>query len=653
MYVWYNHFYHIENMVKRRLYMNMKKKLLLVFMALLTALSLTACLEEDAKTDSTTTTVTSSVDTPVPEHQHAFAEDWIYNAESHWQACECGEKNQKAEHTFENDVCTVCQSLKSSVGLKMLKKKYETSDGKYYGYAVQKMDKCTDTQIVIPAEYNGLPVVEIREKAFAGCDQITSVVIPGSIERIGSSAFNGCSSLENVKIAEGVTEIGFAAFSECDSLTEIILPNSVSVIGTSSFAGCWELTKIDFPDKLEHIGETAFNQCIALTEINLPDSVNYIGVGAFADCFSLVNVKLPPKITEISDRMFSGCRSLVKIQIPDSVTIIRESAFDGCYMMESVTIPKSVTSIGTCAFSLGNVPLTISYNGTIAQWNELERAEDWYTGLQEYYLIYCADGEVLGADHPHFAKGAWKHNATSHWKECPCGEKVEEAGHTYEGSKCTVCGFKKDSTGLEYVKIGKGYFVSYIGECKDTEISIPATYNGLPVIGIADNAFAGNEQITAVVLPDSVTTIQMFAFAFCPNLKSINLENVETIGSCAFYQCTALERVESACSLIEDSAFQNCKSLTTVKLTGDLEIYASAFAGCSKLVEITLPSSIEYFDILTFSNCTSLTDIHFLGTKAQWDAIERDDMEGDEMELNWNHNTGNYTVHCTDGDVAK
>lgn len=210
-----------------------------------------------------------------------------------------------------------------------------------------------------------------------------------------------------------------------------------------------------------------------------------------------------------------------------------------------------------------------------------------------------------------------------------------------------------DSSNLDYYEHEDGYYVIGIGSCTDSQIGIPSTHNGKPVIGIADNAFGGNEKITSIRLPESVKEIQMYAFAYCHNLKSINLENVETIYRCAFYQCVSLERVESACTFIEDSVFEGCSSLVSVTLTGELELYGGAFAGCGKLKEVTLPAGIEYIDIRTFSDCTSLVDIYFLGTKEQWAAVERDDLEGEEAELGWNHNTGDYTVHCTDGYVTK
>ena len=77
--------------------------------------------------------------------------------------------------------------------------------------------------------------------------------------------------------------------------------------------------------------------------------------------------------------------------------------------------------------------------------------------------------------------------------------------------------------------------------------------------------------------------------------------------------------------------------------TKGIAIYA--FNGCSSLTSITLPESITIINSSAFFGCKSITDINFNGTKAQWDAILKD--------YYWISDAGDYTIHCTDGDVAK
>ena len=70
-----------------------------------------------------------------------------------------------------------------------------------------------------------------------------------------------------------------------------------------------------------------------------------------------------------------------------------------------------------------------------------------------------------------------------------------------------------------------------------------------------------------------------------------------------------------------------------------------AFAYCSKLTSITIPDSVTSIGGYAFYNCRLLTDITYEGTKAQWKAISKGSI--------WNNYTGDYTIHCTDGEIEK
>ncbi len=230
------------------------------------------------------------------------------------------------------------------------------------------------TEVVIPAEIDGLPVKVIGDGAFLSCDALKSVSIPDSVTSIESYAFSCCSNLTAINIPDSVNFISMYAFSRCGSLKSVTISNSITSLSWGVFAGCSGLTSIVIPDSVTEIEQNAFINCSGLKSVTIPNSVTTIGVNAFMYCTSLETVEIPDSVTRIEYSAFEGTPWLEKkrkegsffivndllvdgnncegdIIIPDSVTKIGQNAFSGYENLESVTIPASVTEIGESAFS--------------------------------------------------------------------------------------------------------------------------------------------------------------------------------------------------------------------------------------------------------------------------------------------------------------
>ena len=110
----------------------------------------------------------------------------------------------------------------------------------------------------IPSEYNGQPVTEISDGAFAGYTSLVKVTIPDSVTTISGGAFLGCILLSEADIPDSVTFIGDAAFGGCVSLSEVDLPNSVTYIDNNAFHDCTGLVNVRIPESVMHIGKDAF-----------------------------------------------------------------------------------------------------------------------------------------------------------------------------------------------------------------------------------------------------------------------------------------------------------------------------------------------------------------------------------------------------------
>lgn len=137
------------------------------------------------------------------------------------------------------------------------------------------------TEVVIPET-----VTYIGKLAFAGCTELKTIVIPAAVEYIDACAFAGCTSLESV-VFEGknVKYISDYAFQGCENLSEITLPDGLEELGNWAFGGCKSITSIKTPDTLKKIGNITFEGCDGLNAkgaLVLSSSIEEIGEFAFA-----------------------------------------------------------------------------------------------------------------------------------------------------------------------------------------------------------------------------------------------------------------------------------------------------------------------------------------------------------------------------------
>jgi hypothetical protein len=205
---------------------------------------------------------------------------------------------------------------------------------------------------------------------------LKKIVIPDTVEIIGSGAFVNCSFLKSISLSKSssIAVIEDYAFTGCSSLHQITIPKSIKHIGRNPFTGCNELflnslcprylvrdgfvfdncngqcseiiayigkdKYVEIPDSVTFINESTFSHNHFIQQIIIPNSVTWIGDGAFSFCESLNQIIIPNTIHRIGYSTFYKCKSLQKITIPNSVISIEKWAFSDCPSLKQIIIPE-------------------------------------------------------------------------------------------------------------------------------------------------------------------------------------------------------------------------------------------------------------------------------------------------------------------------
>lgn len=316
-----------------------------------------------------------------------------------------------------------------------------TVDGLKYsilpdGKNVMVYEPATDPsgQLTIPSSVaiNGTTytVSAIDALAFKDCANITSVVLPNTIDSIGYQAFNGCTAMKSINLQDTkLKDLQVSTFLSCKSLESIIIPACVDTIGTNPFMETLSLKSITvaqgnpkyididgvlftkdkktilsypvgkgtdyvIPDGTETIEFMAFCQARTVRNVTIPESVTVIGNNAFMRIDSLQNIKLPSKLQRLGASAFAECKkaageiilpstltylgskafyytSITKLEIPGQIKTIPSYVGQNCVKLRTLILHEGSTSIAdyafaTCAISELVVPNSVTKIGSVA-----------------------------------------------------------------------------------------------------------------------------------------------------------------------------------------------------------------------------------------------------------------------------------------------
>lgn len=301
-----------------------------------------------------------------------------------------------------------------------------------------------------------------------------------------------------------------------------------------------------------------------VTEEEKTYSVTGIDYQAFYKCSNLISVIIPESVKHIDDWAFYECTSLTSVTIPNGVTSIGERAFYSCTSLTSVTIGNKVRSIGENAFrDCSKIQKVIAPD--IAAWPVIEFGNEWSNPLFYAHHIFSdeeteitdlviPDGVIMIK--PHTFDGC------SSLTSIAIGNSVASIGNN-AFSGCV--GLLSVSIPQSVTFIGASAFEGCVG-LKAVHITNLASWYNISFysnpLQYAHHLYLNGEEITSIIVPESVKTIGNYTFSGCHGLTSVIIpEGVQGIGSYAFSDCVGLTTVSIPASMktIGNSAFNGCK----------------------------------------------------------------------------------------------
>ena len=510
--------------------------------------------------------------------------------------------------------------------------------------------------VVIPAEYNGLPVRSLRDDDWLKLPSIyETLILPETIEIIGRDFYENASKKlkyneygnglylgtennpyfafikpKNIETADemsyridsGVNDvpketpatppydmngsdisecvihpdtkvIADNAFEGCQKLKSITVPGGIKVISDYCFAGCTSLESLVLEEGVEQINYSAIEGCYSLKEVYLPDTLNTNTYMSFYECKSLESVRLPSTLIAIPERMFYGCSALQSIEIPDSVTYIGESAFGECSSLKEIYIPANVAGIA-----------------------------DW--GV--FYGCHSLERFTVAENNPNFTviNGELRSKDGTVLVAYPAGKQGEVytvPEEIVEIRMTAFCGNQNLKSAIlhDCVKVAENSKL-FMG-CTSLESVILGC--GIEEI---NHMFTGCASLKYLFVPASVTNIEIMSFDDCIALENIEVDkNNKKYSSVngVLYDAVQDEllrypagksdvkySIPNGTRYIGMHAFYKAKNLKEVVFPSTLlKIGNSAFGFCDGLTDINIPKNVKTLGASAFAYCSSLKNV--------------------------------------------
>ncbi len=327
-------------------------------------------------------------------------------------------------------------------------------------------------------------VTFVGNKVFLNCTTLTSVKLGISVTSIEEQAFDGCSALAEITVAEGNEKFSSenGKLFNHDKTTLILFPE-----------GC-EVTSYIIPDSVTMIEKYAFKDCIYLVSITIPSTVTSIGKSAFINCQGLRVLTVPAGIDCVGNNespIFSGCSNIENITFigtGDWYPYDTSSSKDHYYgytpwqlsrsVLSTISISDSITSIGNSAFQDCSEVVVVSLGGSL-----LSIGDRAFNGCNSLLSLFIPNSVTLIGEQV--------------FKGCNSLTSIDVDENNTKYSSIDGVLFNKD----------KNVLIAYPASRPNTQYKIPEQ-----VTHICDRAFFECSNLTQVTIPSSVTLIGESAF---------------------------------------------------------------------------------------------------------------------------------------------
>lgn len=376
----------------------------------------------------------------------------------------------------------------------------------------------------IPSQVMGYKVLGVADRAFSGHNEIKKVVMTNNIQFVGEEAFANCENLASFTWSKNLNDVGVGAFENTkfyntlqqDNKTLYDLPSGLLIyVGKEYFDENTALVS----DSLSEAEINDIKANYTVDNITKFSDLNVKGIcsGAFKENNRITYIDLPEALDDIPISTFESCKNLEGLDGTHSkLTLIANKAFANCTDLKKASLPATLTTLGDEVFV---------NTGLIDSIPELSHISN----VGERIFADCKQLKTI--------------NYTAN--------KVYK--YMFEGcSKLETVTFGEDNANLDNV----------------TEI--------------ARGAFKGTA-IKEITLPKQLSEVSDFAFQGCDKLEKVYVwgnfndelvtqEEPEQLKEGEEHEypfvdhdgnpCDALKGIQT----VKESAFENCTSLTTIKL---------------------------------------------------------------------------------------